>query len=288
MLSETQDTRYFERMASSLGDKRQLLDHLKGDRILDVGAGGGELAEAIRATGKDVWALDGSHAATRRMAENFPKLNLLTGLAHEVGYLAPNEHFSTVVCSSIFHEVYSYGTPETGPYSVEALRLTLKALYDSLEDGGRLVIRDGIMPTNWDQEVLVKFKQEDGPRFWETYRRNAPFASWHGKGQRVVHLEETDDPTVYSGNMESAMELLYTYTWGWQSSEREMKELYGVFTEDAYRKFVEEAGFTVESSRQYLQNGYPEFLEPKAEILNSKGEKLPWPSSNFILVAHKA
>lgn len=287
MLAETQDTRYFERMASSLGDKAHLLDWLVGTTVLDVGAGGGELAEAIRLTGRDVWALDGSHAATQRMARNFPELHLLTGLAHEIRYLAPAEAFSTIVCSSIFHEVYSYGTPETGPYSIDALKLTLTELFKALAPGGRLIIRDGIMPTEWDRPVRIRFRDQDGIEFWRAYHRHAPFASWAGEGQRCIHLTETQDPMVYSASLESAMEFLYTYTWGWQSSQREMKELYGVFTEAEYRAFLEALGFRVEVSGQYLQPGYYEHLSPKVDLLDETGEAMPYPASNFFLVATK-
>lgn len=287
MLASTQDARYFERMASSLGDKRHLLEWLEGGRILDVGAGGGELAEAMRATGRSVWALDGSHAAARRMREAFPKLEVLTGLAHEVGYMAPETKFTTVVCSSIFHEVYSYGTPATGPYSIPALALTLRALHESLEPGGRLIVRDGVMPAEWAKPVYVRLKASDGVRFWETYRQTAPFATWHG-AQRTVHLEPVPgDPTLFAGTLESAMEFLYTYTWGWGSAKREMKELYGVFTEDGYRTFVEAHGFRVEASGEYCQPGYAEHLTPRTEILTEAGDPHPWPATNFFLVARK-
>lgn len=287
MLAETQDTRYFERMASSLGDKQHILPFLQGDRVLDVGAGGGELAEAIRLTGRDVWALDGSHAAARRMRENFPHLNVLTGLANEVEYLAPEAHFTSVVCSSIFHEVYSYGIPETGPYSMAALEITMEALRRSMETGGRIIIRDGIMPTDWDRPVRMRFASEDGPRFWRAYHARAPFASWVGEGPRCVKLEETEDELVLESNLASAMEFLYTYTWGWQSSEREMKELYGIFTEEQYCTFMEKAGFTVESSGQYLQPGYFHHLDPKVQLTDLDDRPLPYPASNFLLVARK-
>lgn len=287
MLSETQDTRYFERMASSLGDKETILPHVIGNRVLDVGAGGGELAEAIRLTGREVWALDGSHAAAKRMAEAYPDLHLLTGLANEVGYLAPQAHFSTIVCSSIFHEVYSYGIPETGPYSIEAMKITYRALFDVLAPGGRLILRDGIMPSDWDKPVQIRFPDEDGPRFWGSYVRNAPFASWAGDGQRCVHLSESDEQNSYTANLESAMEFLYTYTWGWQSSAREMKELYGVFTEATYREFLTELGFTVLASGQYLQPGYYEHLKDKVQLLDAEGNPQDYPASNFILVAEK-
>lgn len=287
MLAETQDARYFERMASSLGDKEKVLPFIEGDHILDVGAGGGELAEVIRLTGREVWALDGSHAAARRMAEAYPKLHLLTGLANEIEYLAPRAHFNTIVCSSIFHEVYSYGTPETGPYSQEALRITLEALTEALDTDGRLIIRDGIMPTDWSKETLIRFKDEDGPKFWNAYLHAAPFASWHGEGQRVIRLHETEDPLVYRANLESAMEFLYTYTWGWQSSQREMKELYGLFTQADYVRYIESFGYEVEHVEQYLQPGYEEHLSKKVDLLDASGAPLEYPSSNFILVARK-
>lgn len=292
MLTETQDDRYFERMASSLGDKTRVLPHVLPGRVLDVGAGGGELAEYLRIHGHEVWALDGSAAAISRMASTYPELNLIRGLAHEVNVIEPELKFSTIVCSSIFHEVYSYGTPETGPYSIRALQLTLTHLFQALEPGGRLIIRDGIMPTEWNKPVKIKLKDPaDGDAFVEKYKANAPFAHW-GPGKRSVQLER-EAPGLYRCNLASAMEFLYTYTWGWQSSDREMKELYGLFPEEEYRQFVADVGFEVEESFQYLQEGYPQFLEPKAAIAPVKNGganfmgPTEWPSSNFILVAHR-
>lgn len=286
MMAETQDATYFSRMASSLGDKAKLLDRLEGFNVLDVGAGGGELAHAIRSTGRRAFALDGSFVAAQRMREKYGHdLTVLHGFAHEVPHMLPENYLDTIVCSSLFHEVYSYGTPDTGPYSIDALSLTLTALSSVLKPGGVFLLRDGIMPADWDKEVRMRL-DENGQEFLTTYQANAPFASWQGTGPRSLRYVRGEDGSVKC-NLESAMEFLYTYTWGWESAPREMKELYGIFTQDAYCEFFNDHGFEVEASGEYVQPGYYHNLKTKAQLLTLEGDPHPLPASNFFLQARK-
>lgn len=286
MLTHTQDQTYFDRMASSLGDKMVIFPYLEGNRILDMGAGGGELAHVMAQGSREVWALDGSLAATQRMTHAYPELHVLVGMAHELP-LMTDVKFTTVVCSSIFHEVYSYGDASHGPYSLEALRATLGAIYNQLEPGGRLVIRDGVMPAEWDKVEEIHFTTDEGMKFWEHYAANAPFVNWHGQGgQRTVALEPVG-PRTLRGNRASLMEFIYTYTWGWQSSARECKELYGLFTQEDYCKVLESVGFTLESAGEYVQPGYREALDEKLMLKDLDGQAVGYPATNCLWVARK-
>lgn len=286
MLTETQDEVYFARMRSALGDKSRIVDFVKPGTVLDVGAGGGELSEVIRQAGNEVFDLDGSSEAIKHIQEDFPKIHALLGLTENARELFSDETFDTIVCSSVLHEVYSYGNTNGNKMSLETVIETLNDFFKLLKPGGVLIIRDGVMPTQWDKDVIVRLKTQDAIDFLEMYREKAPFYS-ETRQIRKVSLSELS-PGVYKGNLASAMEFLYTLTWGWNSAPRETQELYGIFTEEGYCRTLEMLGFEVEHSEQYLQSGYPEHLNPVADILDHTfGETLPLPSSNMIIAARR-
>lgn len=285
MLTETQGELYFNRMASSIGDKQRIVSYINKGNILDVGAGGGELSEFLRISGNTVTALDGSSEAVKRIKNNFPKINTLEAYTYELESLIPDETYDTIICCSILHEVYSYGDPINGKLSMDSLDNSLKEFYKLLKPGGKLIIRDGVMPTEWSKKVIVRLKNKDAVKYLEMYKRKAPFYS-ETEGLRKSSFTKLSE-FEYSMTLASAMELLYTLTWGWESAERETQELYGVLTETDYCRKLKEFGFTIEQSEQYLQAEYPEHLIPVSEILDTDGTLLDFPSSNMIIVARK-
>lgn len=287
MLTKSHDAIYFARMAASLGDKERLLEFVAPGKILDVGAGGGELAEALRLRGNEVTALDGSSEAIRRIEENFPEVHAVAGYTYELDTLFKPASFDTIICSSILHEVYSYGDPINGQYSIRSVMDTLASFFRLLKPGGALLIRDGIMPTLWDEEVRVELKTDDAVQFLEMYEKIAPFYSDKPDFRRVSFEEISGNSHTYRGTLASAMEFLFTLTWGWNSAPRETQELYGIFTESGYRLALSVVGFNVEHSTQYLQPGYPWHLEKIADIFDSVGNKKNLPSSNAIFVARR-
>lgn len=288
MLTATQDDVYFERMASSIGDKARLLPLTEGTRVVDVGAGGGEFAELERLRGADVTALDGSLVAVNRIREHFPNLDVIHADA-----LCLHRHFNasvdTVVCSAVLHEVFSYGTNVHEMFTTDAVGQVLTSIRRALTPGGVLLIRDGVMPREWDKPVRIELARataSDTLAFFLWYAQQAPFFNTSGD-PRTVHLRIGDDGRSLEGNLASAMEFLYTYTWGWEPSERESKELYGVFTVDDYIDVLDDHGFTVTYSTQYTQPGYVEYLSTRARIVDETGAEVPWPSTNMILKAFK-
>ena len=287
MLTKSHDAIYFARMAASLGDKERLLEFVSPGKILDVGAGGGELAEALRLRGNEVTALDGSSEAIRRIEENFPEVHAVAGYTHELDTLFKPASFDTIICSSILHEVYSYGDPINGQYSIRSVMDTLASFFRLLKPGGVLLIRDGIMPTLWDEEVRVELKNSDSVNFLEMYEKSAPIYSDSPDFRRVSFEKVSGNSNTYKGTLASAMEFLFTMTWGWNSAERETQELYGIFTESGYRLALSVNGFDVEHSTQYLQPGYPRHLDGVADIFDSVGNKKNLPSSNAIFVARR-
>ena len=288
------EPRYFERMAHSLGDKSKLLAYLpeitdpsNPPRVLDIGAGGGEFADAISKLGYDVTALDASDDAVMRIREKFPEMTtakLLANHAHELG----EEQFDVIVCSSILHEVMSYGDNFHSIGHMSSLSRALESFRKCLKHGGLLLIRDGVLPENWEERGTVTLLEDSGVAAAYKYLEMCPFANGRAYGDMgsLVRLTETS-AGVFEGNVRSLLEFAYTYTWGLSSYPRETQELYAVKTLNSYSELLEENGFNVEESFSYLQDGYPTNLATKM-ALEVEGSVSSWFDSNAIWVARKA
>lgn len=285
---ETLEARYFERMAKSLNDKARLLEFLPpvtdsyAPRVLDVGAGGGELADTLSKFGYDVTALDTNRDALDRITERFPDVDTLNALANHVTDF--NVTFDAIICSSILHEVYSYGDDVHRMGHVSSLGRALTAFRAVLNPGGRLLVRDGVKPDDWNKFGFVEVLNNDETAVTD-YLRMCPFANGDAYGDNgfLLGLSRVGD-RKFAGTLRSCMEWSYTYNWSRESYPREAKELYGVLTLDEYAAYVEEFGFTTIHKEAYLLDGYVKGLADKVRLLDADGNERPWFNSNAIWV----
>ena len=148
-----QEGRYRKRAISLLA--------LRGnERVLDVGCGTGVLTRLIaqRLTGADACAV-GLDAApkmigvARRRASGLPRLRFDVGVAESLAY--PDASFDSAVSTFFFHHI-----------DAELKRRSLAELLRVLKPGGRLVIVDVDVPTNWFGRLCAwsgywLFKQEE-------------------------------------------------------------------------------------------------------------------------------
>ncbi|MDF0752807.1 hypothetical protein NLU14_21515, partial [Marinobacter sp. 71-i] len=74
----------------------------------------------------------------------------------------------TVIFSSILHELYSYIPYNGARFNRDTVAAALRSAFDVLSDGGRIIIRDGIM-TEPDARRVIRFLQPDGPAWLERY-----------------------------------------------------------------------------------------------------------------------
>lgn len=290
--THTLEARYFERMAASLGDKMKIIENLPpvtenySPTVLDVGAGGGEFSNVLEGLGYTVTALDASDDAILRMRKNFPGLTTVHMLANESEKLGANV-FDAVVCSSILHEVYSYGdnTHKKGDFG--SLYSALAAFRKILKPGGVLIIRDGVKPTNWRENAKLRMVPKGNNEPVSLYLAQCPFSNGFIQGTtgRMLSLRLSADDW-FTGNLQSAFEFYMTYNWGLDSYPRETQELFGVLTLKEYVDALTHVGFDVSDAESWVQPGYLEHLPQKVELITSEGRNI-WPDTNALWVARK-
>lgn len=254
---------YFERMNKSMGDKSKIMDLLpESGRILDVGCGSGDFMRILEDHGYDVRGIDASEESVKRSGRKS-----ILGYADELSQHFEDSYFDAVICSSVFHEVFSYGNRDGRIGKVSSLSSTLLSIHRVLKRGGKLVVRDGVCPrTSSDksknEHVTMNAPADEVRRFLS----NSPFAQPRDSSvDRHVELHQIDDNT-FSGSKSSIMEFMFTYTWGRGSFAREVQEFYGIFTLEEYAEFVESHGFKSETMEEYIQDGYVQHLRGKVSI----------------------
>lgn len=283
--------RYYERMESSGDDKLKITKFISdGDSVLDVGAGGGVLAELLlnHFPNIHITALDQSDTAVARLkalAERFP--GRLDVVQSDFFCYEPDVRFDDVIFCSSLHEIFSY-TPYNGKlFQKETVSRALNEAASYLKPGkGKIIIRDGVA-ARYNPKVLVKYIDSALQKLAERYERE-----FEGFPLEIVHTEMGD---IMPYN--SMMELLYTITWGEKSFEREVQEWYGYFClndwvrEETWLAFKYNLFLT--HTEKYLQDGYREHLEGKVKIQSAPyfnwhselcTKPIDFPASNCIVV----
>src|SRR5262249_46846573 len=135
-------------MNAARSDKARMLDFARPGTIVEIGPGGGVVLDLLeeRFPESTVIGVDLSRevvaALEQRARASRRRWRVLLGPAEELARHVPAP-VDTVVFCSILHEVYSYTEPR---FSLESVRRVVAAAFEALGPGGRLVIRDGVMP----------------------------------------------------------------------------------------------------------------------------------------------
>lgn len=282
---------YYERMKSSGDDKLKITKFLSdGDSVLDVGAGGGVLADLLLSLfpNMHITALDQSDTAVERLnalTKKYP--GRLSVVQADFFAFEPETPFDAVVFCSSLHEIFSYTEYEGKRFRPETISLALVHAANCLKPGdGKIIIRDGVA-ARYNPKVLVKYVDPALQKLAERYERE-----FEGFPLEIVHTEMGD---IMPYN--SMMELLYTITWGEKSFEREVQEWYGYFClndwvrEETWLAFKHNLFLT--HTEKYLQDGYREHLEGKVKIQSAPyfnwhselcTKPIDFPASNCIVV----
>jgi len=278
------EANYLETMNAARSDKQRMLDFVKPGTIVEIGPGGGVVLDLIEARYPDssVIGVDLSREvitaleARARAAGN--RWRVVLGGAEELPRLVPAA--DTVVFCSILHEVYSYTEPR---FQLASIERVVRAAWDVLRPGGRIIIRDGVMPPAGTRRI--RLLAPDARATLDLYC--AQF-----EGRRITYTELADGRIEMTSP--DAMEFLYTYTWGPASFPYEVRELYGVLPYDAYVAQLvawcggEAACRVVDNPlRSYLQPGYPASLAGKIELTDEHDQPVPLPDSNCLIVLER-
>ncbi len=283
------EAQYLATMNAARSDKERMLDFVVPGTIVEVGPGGGVVLDLLEARfdDSDIVGLDLSDAVVteleRRRGREGHSWRIVKGDAFEIGDIIGAGTANTVIFCSLLHEIYSYVESEGRKFQMEPVQALLRAAYDALADGGRIIIRDGVKPPPGVR--ILDFLDPDGPDFLRRFQ-----AEFEG---REIGVEWLDD-TRARMSAPDAMEFLYCYTWGPASFPYEVREQYGIMERDEYERAVLEwlpgarAVDVPDDLRSYLQPGYETGLASKVRLSDGEGSPVPLPDSNAIWVFEKA
>jgi SAM-dependent methyltransferase len=289
---------YLASMNSARSDKERMLDYVNPGRIVEIGPGGGIVLDLLEARfpDSDVIGVDLSREAIAaldaRARTGNHRWKVMLGAAEQLPELVAPGSVDSVVFCSILHEVYSY----TGAkFQMTSVRDVIRAAWAALKPGGRIVIRDGVMPPRGTRRI--KLVAADARPTFDLY-----VAQFEGRKIRYRELAPAVDAGAPSAtrevsrvemSSEDAMEFLYTYTWGPASFPYEVRELYGIMRYDEYvSALVEWTGnarvVEIPSDlRRYLQPGYRDKLAGKIELTDEHDRPVELPDSNCLIVLEK-
>ena len=300
-MTEVREDIYYHRMAGNLDDKaKRIIPHVRGSKVLDVGAADGVLSRRIEETAgvEEVWSCDLSPADDRVEQVG----------AQDVAQYYGEEFFDTVVLSSVLHEVWSAGSFVGINFNIEAddwdeqhkvcvdcmgdkaWYRAVESAYDALKPGGRLIIRDGVRPP---QNTLIQVWLD--AEMSERARRFSTECPWmidrdeDFKLQRVEDLNHAVDPgyeTYVAGRKRPDLiaEFLFTATWGDSGWDSEVLERYCAVELDSMKSILQRLSPEAIKGYSYTQPGYQRRNEGK--ILAMCNGKM-WPATNCLITVDK-
>ncbi|WP_271983819.1 methyltransferase domain-containing protein [Pseudoclavibacter terrae] len=272
------EERYFRRMAAAADEKTQLTDWLRGGRILDIGAGGGDLAARIATLPdvEEVIALDDSVDAVAHL-NAIHGITVRFGTADQLAGLGLRD-LDGIVMSSVLHEIASYN-PRGPEHGRQAALANLAVIGRALRPGGVLVIRDFVTPSNPDRTLTLITPGRHGDALLSAYREQVPvpeLADFTARG-----------PHTFTATARAVTEALLTVNWGVESLQREAQEQYCQLQLEELVHEVEalQVGLSPLHHKAWVQSGYREHLADWT-VLEQDGT--PWfPETKAIWVFEK-
>jgi ubiquinone/menaquinone biosynthesis C-methylase UbiE len=268
---------YVKGMDKSIGEKEKLLPYVKEGVILEIGCGAGAVTELLAKNFPEstIIGIDNSEqmitVAAKREYSN-PKVHLFQG--DILNQKFKEGTIDTVVMSSVFHEIYSYNN-----YDIKAIDKALTNVCVMLVQGGRLLIRDGVMPGL--KPCYLKFVKPELKEVFKKFVKD--FAP------RKIHYSLEEGSEYPKLNSADAYEFLskYFYNENWKI---EVKEQFGIFSVSEYCNLLEANQLKIVEAHSYLM----EFLKNKYEgevwLLEKNGKEFVrtnYPDSTAIIVGEK-
>lgn len=274
--------------------KLEILDYIQGNSVIDVGSGSGILLNEIEKKYLDMKIIGTDISANvldvldKKKADENHKWEVKI---HNFVDSKMDEPVDNIIFSSILHEIYSYTSYRGAKFQKESVRIALRNAWDSLNNGGRLIIRDGI-----------KTKPEKGYLLFEKQSIREAFLKFvqDFKGDVNKHYEILRDPWyrpfernkdyrfIHSDDINLLREFAYTYTWGPESYANEVQEQFGYFTLEEFKKeLLSLDGAVIKTAQEYLEPGYVQHLKDDMEFVDKDYNPISFPCSNCIIVVEK-
>jgi ubiquinone/menaquinone biosynthesis C-methylase UbiE len=275
---------YLSTMNSTINYKAVIIDYIKGNTCLDVGPGGGAMLDLIEESKKveNIIGIDISQNVieelNKKKAKEKHKWKVIKGDALDLTKYFKQGELDTIIFCSVIHELFSYIEMDGKKFNHKTIEKAMKACYDVLAPGGRIIIRDGIM-SETNKPRIIAFKNKDDMKFLQKYCKDF-------KGREITYTKINDYMVKMTEN--DAMEFLYTYTWGEESYPMEVQEQYGYYSPSEYLKMLSKIGkFKVIECKHYLQEGYDKHLLNKVEYYDEEMNPVSLPDSTCIIVVEK-
>lgn len=276
---------YVGGMDASMAMKvEDIAKHVRTGVIADMGSGSGTLEQHLSALNphSKIIGVDASHELLRRSREqSYPNNNVTFQEGDIINMHFPDGSVSTVIYSSVLHEVYSYKG-----YDRNKVREALANTHRALEPQGRLIIRDGVAPP--DSTVWMLCDAETCERF---YRFAKDFKGKAAEPGIKFEEREVDGKKYFVLGMHEANEFLSKkdYLANWKI---EVNEEFGVFTEPQWKQELAKLGYTNISTRSYmnpwiLENRYQNHVSLFADGGAQPGEPVAFPDTTIVIVAEK-
>lgn len=280
---------YVESMAKSTDDKtkqilplaRKSMKSTKG-YILDIGAGAGDLSLVLLNLAEEFNAgltiVDADPRMIDILTEKFsgqPQVSIVLCDAMEMNLA---KKFSTAVCSSFLHEIFS------AKGEINDVKKVLKCIGLHLLNGGTLIIRDGVKPDSGQEIIYLKtLKPGVDEKLWKfaasyKYLKSAP-RSLGIDGQEVIAISRG-----------LAYEFAVKYHYVEINWPVEMKEQFGFWTEKGVRRILEETGFEAIYLKKYFLNYFKQLFSEDFELFkyeNKKLIKIGYPDTHMIIAAKR-
>jgi SAM-dependent methyltransferase len=276
------ESSYLSTMNAARSDKARLLDFVKPGVIVEVGPGGGVVLELLaeRFAGSRIVGLDASAAVVAAHQVNVGTrevgFEMVHGDAFKLPSLFPERSVSSVIFCSVLHEIFSYVEVGDPPqrFQLAAVESLVGAAFRSLKQGGRILIRDGVMPANEPKqlEFLSPSWHQGFTLFAQAYE------------PRRIEFEELPNGRVRL-SAPDLYEFLTTYTWGPASFPYEIREQRAVLPRASYLERLLAACSKSDPEYRaievavpadlasYLQPGYQANIEPYVRIFDASGER---------------
>ncbi|MCA2981061.1 MAG: methyltransferase domain-containing protein [Myxococcaceae bacterium] len=264
---------YGAQMDASLRQKlAELVRWITPGHVVDKGCGTGKLLVELSRLlpGSRFSGVDLSREFLRVCDENtYATDDVSLVFGNVVDVCVPAGSATTVIFSSVMHEVHSYSG-----YDPTQIDRALSNAHVELATGGRVLIRDGLSPepATWRLELLTPQTRETFVRFSREFRQ----------GRGVTCRYVSDDVVELSSHDANEFLCKKDYLKNWHI---EVHEEFGPLTLAQWGEALRRAGFTplhLEATHNpwIITNRYAGTVR----LTDVAGQPLPWPATNGIVV----